>query len=157
MPVTIPQTQQILESYFQTGSEPTAPQFQELIGTMFYLYQNALNQANQAAAAAAAAQAALALAQPRAYLIAYMISVGQNNMLNFNIVKGVNIASVANPNFATNPTTVTFTNPLPDTNYGVLAYWAGQPLNVTKGTNSILIPVNTGPGTNGNGLIIYVL
>lgn len=47
MPQTVPQTESILLSYFETGDVPTEDQFAELIRTLFYL------QAQTAAAAQA--------------------------------------------------------------------------------------------------------
>lgn len=59
---TIPQTQTVLQSYFQTGDVPTQNQFLEFIGTMFYLYNATLSAANAAAADAATVSEALPLA-----------------------------------------------------------------------------------------------
>lgn len=43
MPLTVPQTQLILNSYFQNGQKPDQDKFMEFIGTMFYLFQQAEN------------------------------------------------------------------------------------------------------------------
>lgn len=51
MPVTVPQTEANLLAYFRTADFPNQDQFEELIRTMFYLY-------NATLAAAEAAQAA---------------------------------------------------------------------------------------------------
>ena len=56
MSVTVPQTQSNLLSYFQTGDTPTQDQFEELIRTMFHMYQQAVTAAEEAAASAAAAE-----------------------------------------------------------------------------------------------------
>lgn len=51
----IPQDQVTLLSYFETGDKPTQAQYTELIETMFWLYQDAKDKAQQAADDAAEA------------------------------------------------------------------------------------------------------
>lgn len=125
MPITIPQTQTVLLSYFQTGDEPTANQFAELIGTMFYLYQEMLNASAQTQTLATATQALVNGSLPRAYLSAKIASVGAGNIVVWTLNKSLNIASVSGANFTENATYVTFNNPFPDTNYNVIAFWTG--------------------------------
>ena len=112
MPVTIPQTQTILKSYFQTGSEPTQDQFAEFIGTMFYLYQGTLNAANAAIATADATQAAQAGA-PGPVVIANIV----NNAV-VGTLTGVT-SWLQQAGFGSN-WILTFAAPFANTNYKVL-------------------------------------
>lgn len=133
---TIPQTQSVLLSYFQTGDEPSQDQFAEFIGTMFYLYQATLNQATAAAASAAAAVAAAQASGPLAYCRCIL-----NTLQDFTITKNSNIASVAGVNVVGVPITFTFTTPLPDTKYVPLVYLNGvlSTLAITKNLDSIVL------------------
>lgn len=48
MPITVPQTEANLLSYFETGDTPNQDQFEELIRTFFYHYNEAIAVANSA-------------------------------------------------------------------------------------------------------------
>lgn len=114
MPATIPQTETVLKSYFQTGDKPTQEQFEELIGTMFHLFTLA-----QDAADAAAADAATALA--RAPLA--LLKATTNGVSGYTIEPGeVNIASVVASNVGQSSETVrvTWDTPIDTDDYKVL-------------------------------------
>jgi hypothetical protein len=114
MPVTIPQSEIILRSYFETGDQPTQDQFAELIGTMFYLAAQAA-----AIASSAGSDAAAALARtPLAVCSAKYPGSGAG----YTIEEGNNVSAVAFQNFG-NPTTrhvrFSFTVPIVDADYVV--------------------------------------
>lgn len=113
MAIVIPQTQTILLSYFQTNDVPTEDQFKELIGTMFYLYNDMVNRAT---AAEDTANEALALVES---LCPTAVARGNyaGNAANFNGTH-TGVASIA----AIDPGSglvirFTFTTPFANTNY----------------------------------------
>src|SRR5579872_5876840 len=98
---TVRQTQAILLGYFQTGQVPTQDQYAELIGTMFFLYNETVNNA-AAAAASAAAAAASAAAEPAAFA-----SVDFSTASPYTLLGAIrNIASVTQVSFGGGFTTV---------------------------------------------------
>ena len=106
---TIPQTEPVLKSYFETGDKPTEDQFVEFVGTMFH---NDQVTQGQAAAAEATADAALAAATTAALLKATFVAIGTNYTINAQ----KNVASVQF--VATNSRLrINFTTPFADANY----------------------------------------
>jgi hypothetical protein len=141
MPVTVPQTQTILESYFQTGDMPTQDQFQEFIDTMFYLYEQmteaAADAATAAAAATATANAALALAP--AVLLQGTITISGGAVTGFTLVSQLNVAGFAaeNSGGGTGIIDVTFTTPFANADYKVLTGGSFAPFNLTPATTGL--------------------
>jgi hypothetical protein len=147
----IPQTQTILQSYFVTGAEPTQAQFTELIGTMFYLYQSAVN----SAAAAAATAAALAGSSPLAAVRCTIINTTLNNPGAVTISKQANIASVQLYNTGGTDVygvpvialQINFAAALPDANYQSLGCYLNP-------ANGFTPSFNTGGGAVLTGLSV---
>lgn len=111
--VAPPQTQAVLTSYFLTGLTPTQEQFAELIGTMFFLYNETV-----AAAAAAAAQANASGCVAAWGKFKYLSHTGTT--LNIQVLGSYNcaISGLYTPQgggLSACVFTATFTNPLPDT------------------------------------------
>jgi hypothetical protein len=114
MPVTVPQTEANLLSYFQTGDKPTQDQFEELIRTMFYLYNVVVTSAAAAEVSAAAAQAKVA-ALPNCFFFV-LITVNADNT--YTIRDSSNVASVA-VGTAGKLVQINFTAAAASTNYAV--------------------------------------
>src|SRR5271165_3076897 len=114
---TVPQTATILKSYFQTGNFPTAEQFAEFVDTMFYLYNDALNQAQTDATNAlntalagepnviAAFTLGLGFAGPGPALVGSTVGVASWNAIN---QSGIQVTLVVN-----------FTKPFANLNYKI--------------------------------------
>lgn len=119
MPTTIPQTETILKSYFETGDQPTQLEFEELIGTMFYYDALALNAAQDAQDAA---DEAISLA-PQC-LLKYTVAGTTINAQR-------NVASVASftPD-GFQAYRVTWTTPFVDEHYIVNLTWSDATVNV---------------------------
>lgn len=118
MPATIPQTETILKSYFETGDKPVQQEFEELIGTMFYYDALALNAAD---AASDLATEAIALAP--VCLLKYTVSGGTINAQR-------NVASVALiSSGGFDAWRITWTNPFADANYIVQITWTDATVN----------------------------
>ncbi len=127
MPVTIPQDEVMLLSYFQTGDKPTQDQFGELIGTMFYQFQSLSDRMDAlellvADAIARAPQALASALWPGAgtiYTLEYQVNVAQIQVLS-----------------APTRFRITFIDPMPDTDYVVLPVPFSSTANVDQ--NQIL-------------------
>jgi hypothetical protein len=106
---TVPQTQLILQSYFQTGQVPSSTNYMEFIGTMFYLYNASVSNAQAAAASAAN----LFKASGEFYLdhSASAVVIGGNNITS---IVPFGASSGQSNHFA-----ITFSNNVPSTNYTV--------------------------------------
>lgn len=151
MPVTVPQTLPNLLSYFQTGDTPTQDQFEELIRTMFFLYQETLDAAAAAEASAAAVEAAAAQYGPRILLTATIPNTSSNVWTN-RYSRGV--ASIAHVSAsgvgadAKRVLQVNFSAALSDAYYIALpsGFFASEPTNIdfsvlkTTGYCQIVIP-----------------
>lgn len=92
MPITVPQDLATLLSYFRTADHPTQDQFEELIRTMFFLYQETVDAAAAAQAAAEAVVAAAATYGPRVVLTATIPNTSSNTWTNR---YSVGVASIA--------------------------------------------------------------
>lgn len=101
MPDTIPQTETILKSYFENGDQPQENEFRELIGTMFYLFTQAI-----AAADAANANATAALDRAPKAMLKRVAGVNYGTL---------NIDTVTNP--SGNLRRVTWTTPFLNADY----------------------------------------
>jgi hypothetical protein len=110
---TIPQTQTVLQSYFQTGDMPSQDQFDELIGTMFYLFNESVSNAAAAAASAAAAAASAALLP-----ISASLTLTSGTVVSLAGANGIASAAVAVVS-ASYRVTLTFTGAFANTNYKV--------------------------------------
>lgn len=119
MPTTIPQTETILKSYFETGDKPLQLEFEELIGTMFYYDALALNAAD---AAADLATEAISLAP--VCLLKYTV-------LGATINAQRNVASVAKISTGGfDAWRITWTNPFADEHYIVQITWSDSTVNI---------------------------
>lgn len=117
---TVPQTQTILKSYFQTGSVPTSTNYAELIDTMFYYVAQADSNAVNAANSANAAQSFF-LATAKVQL-----SVAGTNLV-ATLTNANNIASCSVTNLYLRNNSghytyygqflITLSNPMPGSNY----------------------------------------
>jgi hypothetical protein len=118
---TIPQTEAILQGYFQTGDTPTQNQFTELIGTMFYLYNEMLAEAAALSGQVAALQGAL----PQVLLHANSVSGAFANPAAWHFIKQYNVSNVewtgGGPP-STNNIQITLTNNLVDLVLADLSY-----------------------------------
>ena len=118
MPTTIPQTETILKSYFETGDQPTQLEFEELIGTMFYYDAQALNAAD---AASDLATEAIGLAP--VCLLKYTVTGATINAQR-------NVASVTKSSpSGFDMWRITWTNPFPDEHYIVNITWSDGLVN----------------------------
>jgi hypothetical protein len=130
--MTIPQTQAVLLSYFQTGAEPTQDEFAEFIETMFYLYNEAVN-------AAAAAQAAQAAAPGPVVILSVTIAGGVATLTGAQ----TNVASLvpSGENFA-----LTFTTAFGNTTYKALFFGMEE---VSRTDGGMVLSAG-----NGSGLVL---
>lgn len=111
----IPQTETILKSYFETGDQPNQAQFAELIGTMFYLFQQAMDAAETAQDDAASALAR----QPQALVKATYPGSGSSYTVD---AAAINISSITvDTSGGSNApkVRVTWTTPFSDATYRV--------------------------------------
>lgn len=113
MAITVPQTLQNLLGYFQAGDKPNADQFEELIRTCFYQYQESLDTAQATLDMVTAALAAAEKRTAKALCFASFNS-GTNA---YTLVHGYNILSVGH---GATGMRVNFTNAFADANYLVL-------------------------------------
>lgn len=105
----VPQDEVTLLSYFKTADKPTQDQYEELIRTMFYLMQVAIDDAADALAAANA----IAPRTPVAFAMCVHPGGGGTT---YNIDNSYNVTSVVT---MTGPSRarITFTNPLANNDY----------------------------------------
>jgi len=152
----VPQTETILKSYFETGDQPTQTQFEEFIGTMFYLYQLAQNTAVQASDNAddAVSHAPLAMVTAR-YVsgTAYTLDSQQNiASIQTRRVSDSVLDNVGNLKLRFN-----FTTPIVDANYVLAltpmsATQAAQQINLISKTVDYF-EIQIGPASSGSNII----
>lgn len=141
----LPQQQSVLESYFKTGDQPDEVQFREFIGTMYYLFQQAQNQANLAADDAVIAASLVPLALCSAH---YASAVGPD--LTYTIDSSYNITTVDIPNAIPFVIKVNFNQPMPSVGYIVAitmtALDQAQEVRITE-KNIAYCKFTLGPGS----------
>lgn len=155
MPVTVPQTESTLLSYFQTGDTPTQNQFEELIRTFFHIAQQATDAAEMATAAAATVQ-------PYAARVFGAVRItGYGPPLTYTVIHTFGCAiSVTYPAFNSPLLTATFTTAFANANYVVCAHVTDASDAVTKrfygvitraaGSLQISVPNDAGSGLSAN-------
>lgn len=129
---TVPQTQTILKSYFQTGSIPTSTNYAELIDTMFYY----VGEMSSNSAATLSAIQTLVTNQPSHASYQGNFSTPYTAFSVFNLTNSYNIATVSNyqttvisGSLVDVSVHVNFSSPLANTNYSV--YFPFTSTNIT--------------------------
>ncbi len=149
MAVTVPQDLSTLLSYFQTGDKPTQDQFEELIRTMFYLYQETVD----AAAAAQAVVTALTGSIPTMWARARY-----NQSPNTVTLDGAyNATASVVTSAGLKQVRITFDDAAPDTNYWLYSSVSGLVLPTVSKTTTY---VQCGPlssSDSGKDFTVHVL
>lgn len=123
MAVTVPQDLTTLLSYFETGDKPTQDQFEELIRTMFYLYQQTVDAAEAAQAVVTALTGSIPTVWARARY---------NHSPNTVTLDGAYNASAAVvTSDGLKHVKITFDDAAPDTNYWLYSSVSGLILPTT--------------------------